>query len=244
MTESLSIVIPVHNEAAKVGADIEAAAEFLLNRNVPGQIIIVDDASTDQTADQARQTRVPDQIPMEVISLAENRGKGCAIRTGVARSTGAFVLFADSGCCIPFDNAEQGIQQIATARCQIAVGSRRHPQTLIKQDRGFYRKLCSRLFNRLTLRMFPELNHLQDTQCGFKVYRGDVARELFALSVIDGFMFDIEILMLAHQQGYAICDFPVEWTCDRDSRLSPSRQGGSVWRDLRAIRGRVPRSDQ
>ncbi|MCH8218076.1 MAG: glycosyltransferase family 2 protein, partial [Planctomycetes bacterium] len=56
---------------------------------------------------------------------------------------------------------------------------------------------------------------------------------------IDGFMFDIEILMLAHQQGYAICDFPVEWTCDRDSRLSPSRQGGSVWRDLRAIRARI-----
>ena len=194
MTESLSIVIPVHNEAAKVGADIEAAAQFLLSRDAPGQIIIVDDASTDHTAAQARQTQVSDQIRIEVISLPQNRGKGCAIRTGVARSTGDYVLFADSGCCIPFDNAERGMEQITPAQCQIAVGSRRHAQTLIEQDRGLYRKLCSWLFNRLTMRMFPELGHLRDTQCGFKVYRGDVARELFALSVIDGFMFDIEIL--------------------------------------------------
>jgi len=243
MTESLSIVIPVHNEATKVAADIETAAAFLSNRDAPGQIIIVDDASTDHTAAQARQTQVSDQIPIEVISLPDNRGKGCAIRSGMARSTGKYVLFADSGCCIPFDNARRGIEQISTSQYQIAVGSRRHPQTLIEQDQGIYRRLCSWLFNRLTMRMFPELGHLRDTQCGFKVYRGDVARELFALSVIDGFMFDIEILMLAHQQGYAICDFPVEWTCDRDSRLSPSRQGGSVWRDLRTIRARIAGDD-
>jgi dolichyl-phosphate beta-glucosyltransferase len=239
MPKRLSIVIPAHNEAHKIGADIRAGADFLTQQDLSGEIIVVDDASTDGTCEQARATSVPKEVDLNIITLAKNRGKGHAVKTGMLRSSGQTVMFADSGCCIPFETALAGMHLIQTQDCHIAIGSRRHQKSVIVKPQGRYRQLCSWVFNRIAILKFPALRHFHDTQCGFKVYQGDVARELFGDSVIDGFMFDIEILMRALQRGYRISDFPVEWTCDHDSRLSPSKHWKAVLHDMNCIKGQT-----
>jgi len=218
----LSIVIPAHNEANKISRDITEAADFLKGANLSGDIIIVDDASTDGPARAARETQVPQGITLKVTTLEQNRGKGFAVKTGMLHSSGRFAMFADSGCCIAFSEALTGIDLIKQGQCHIAVGSRKLESSDIVRGQSLQRRIFSWLFFQVVVRSNQALRHMTDTQCGFKVFDGDIARELFALSVIEGFLFDIEILQLAFQRGYKVDEFPVKWTCDLDSRLSPT----------------------
>jgi dolichyl-phosphate beta-glucosyltransferase len=232
----LSIVIPAYNEANKIGHDILAAATFLQENRMAGEVIVVDDGSSDDTAAWAQKVRLPRDVTLKVIRLERNRGKGHAVRTGILQSTGKVVMFADCGSCIPYPQALDGLALLEKKACQVAVGSRRSVDSTIVQNQSLYRRLCSLAF-RVALRiLLPELRHLDDTQCGFKLYEGSLARTLFAQARIDGFLFDVEVLVLAERHGAKICQFPVLWTCDRDSRLSAAQHSKSVLRELWAIR--------
>ena len=228
----LSIVIPAHNEADKISRDITEAAAFLKDSDLTGEIIIVDDGSEDNTADAARQSQTPADISLKVVSLEVNRGKGFAVKTGMLESTGRFAMFADSGCCIAFEEALTGIQRIKQGQCHMAVASRKLASSDIVRGQSLPRKIFSWLFFQTVVRRTPELRNMSDTQCGFKIFDGNIARELFDLSIIEGFLFDIEILQLAFQRGYKVEEFPVKWTCDLDSRLSPHRHLYPILCDL------------
>ncbi len=232
----LSIVIPVYNEQAKISSDIQASVTFLQAQHLTGEIIVVDDGSTDRTAEQARNVPVPDSIVYTVQHYEFNQGKGYAVRQGVLLSQGQTILFMDSGACVPLTAAVDPLADIQAGRCHIAIGSRRHPDSYITRPQTPYRRLCSATFRKLLNLFLPQLKSYRDTQCGFKLYHGPTARALFAHSQINGFMFDIEILCLALQKGLTIQEFPLTWTCDRDSRLSPSRSFVSILHDLWTIR--------
>jgi dolichyl-phosphate beta-glucosyltransferase len=231
----LSIVIPAFNEAPKIRNDIAAGADFLCDRGLSGEIIVADDGSTDGTANRAQQTRVPDSVVLHVLTLP-HRGKGHAVRAGILASCGQVVLCVDSGGCTPLANALQAIEWIRAGSCQIAVGSRKLAASCIVRGQALHRRACSALLRRAVIWTFPELRRLSDTQCGFKIFAGDVARTLFAESVIDGFLFDVEVLARAIQRGCTVREFPIEWTCDPDSRVSTSRALMPVLRDLVRIR--------
>ena len=232
----LSIIIPAHNEADKISRDITEAADFLRSADLTGDIIIVDDASTDNTTQIAQQTQVPEGVKLKVITLEQNRGKGFAVKTGMLQSTGRFAMFADSGCCIAFSEALTGIQLIKQGRCHIAIGSRKLASSQIVRGQSLQRRICSWLFFHVVVRRTRSLRHIADTQCGFKVFDGDIARELFAASVIEGFLLDIEILLLGLKRGCQVEEFPVKWTCDLDSRLSPHRHLYPILCDLQRVR--------
>jgi len=241
MSVELSIVIPAFNEASKIRGDMERAAGFLLAQGLSGEIIVADDGSTDDTAGRAEQTHVPESVTVRVLTLP-HRGKGHAVRAGVLASCGQEVLCVDSGGCTPLANAIQAIKWIQAGSCQIAIGSRKLAASCIVQRQAIHRRACSAIFRRAVVWSFPALRGLSDTQCGFKVYAGDVARALFAESAIDGFLFDVEVLARAIQKGYTVREFPIEWTCDLDSRLSTSKALMPVVSDLIRIRrllGRV-----
>jgi dolichyl-phosphate beta-glucosyltransferase len=235
----LSIVIPAYNERPKIRSDILDAADFLRAQNLAGEILVADDGSSDGTGEQARATAVPAPVTLHVIPCAEHKGKGYAVRAGVIASSGRIVLCADSGGCVAYSAALPAMGWIQDKTCQIAIGSRKLPDSRILRGQPWHRRISSRAIRLVLVRAFPELRDLSDTQCGFKLYSGPLARELFAESIIDGFLFDVEILVRAIRKGYAIRQFPIEWTCDPDSRLSAGRSIGPVLADLARIRKAV-----
>ncbi|MGB3086868.1 MAG: glycosyltransferase [Phycisphaerae bacterium] len=219
----LSIVIPAHCEGHKIGRDVEAAAAFLVRQGLKGEIIVVDDGSSDETAQAAERAAVPPGVERRVIRYTPHRGKGCAIRTGMREARGDYAMFADSGLCVPYENALRGLDLIRRGECDIAHGSRKLPESVIRRAQPLHRRILSRLFRTLLFTLVGIPRDLTDTQCGFKIYRGDVARELYSACGADGFMFDVEVLLRAGRKGYRVREFPVEWRCDLDSRLKPAR---------------------
>jgi len=225
----LSIVIPAFEESKKISRDIESAAKFLESSHLAGEIIVVDDGSKDNTSEAAETVKIPPQVTRRVIRCQKHHGKGYAVRTGIMESKGEYVMFADSGCCVPYEDALQGLELLKNGQCDIAHGSRKMQGCHIGKAQSLYRRICSRIFHWYVIVRMKIPSELTDTQCGFKIYRGDAARNLYGESTTDGFAFDIEIIMLAQKKGCRIKEFPIRWSCDRDSRLSPTR---SVWHIL------------
>jgi dolichyl-phosphate beta-glucosyltransferase len=239
----LSIVIPAYEEGHKIARDVEAAAEFLQANDLRGEILVVDDGSGDNTSQAARNVPVPEGIERRVLRYETHRGKGYGVRTGMVQTTGKYVMFADCGLCIPYGNALEGLELLKRDVCDIAHGSRRHIQSDILQEQPWHRRLLSRTFKTTVRLMLKIPRELTDTQCGFKVYKGDVARALYSQCITDGFMFDIEIILLALRKGYRIGEFPVEWACDPDSRLSVTRTPWPVLAELRTLRRAMANHD-
>lgn len=232
----ISIVIPAFNEAGKIGRDVEAAFTFLSENGFGGEVIVVDDGSSDDTAGEARRANVPPPLRKTVLRMESNSGKGAAVQRGILESRGEVVLYADSGTCIPFANALPVIKRIAAGELDIALASRRLKGTVIRRDRPLRRRVISRLFHRAAIIIAGLPRWVTDSQCGFKVYEGKAARELFAALVTPGFLFELEIILKALRRGYRLEEFPVEWTCDLDSRLRPGSQAGSVLKELLQVR--------
>ena len=229
---NVSIIIPAFNEQHKIQQDIVAADRFLTSDNLSGEIIVIDDGSTDKTSAAAKKATANIQTSCIVERLKKNYGKGRAIRTGILKSRGKYVIFADSGVCVPFEYVKVGVELIESNQCQIAHGSRKMSEGHISRPQSFYRRICSGLFHWFLIHDIKHLGNLTDTQCGFKLYRGDIARELYAQSTINGFTFDIEIILMALSRGYTIKEFAVDWTCDPDSRLKPIHVAIRVFMDL------------
>ncbi len=232
----LSIVIPTLNEEHKIEKDVAENARFLHDSGLSGEIIIVDDGSTDNTAKAASSVHVPPDIKLNVIHYEPNRGKGYAIRTGMKESLGDYVMFADSGLCVPLGFIKTGLSMLQSGTCDIAHASRRHPRSVIRHGASFRRKILSLAFRTLIPPFMGIRTKTTDTQCGFKMYRGSVARELYAECKTDGFMFDIEIILRAEKKGYSIAEFPIEWTADRDTRIRIGHTAERMFTELTAIR--------
>jgi len=228
----ISIIIPAYNEQNKISTDIFAADNFISTNNFAGEIIIVDDGSSDNTYDVAISLKEKIQSKLIVLMLDENFGKGRAVREGIINSSGNIVMYADSGLTIPFENALTGIKLIKDALCDIANGSRKMKGSKIIKGQDIDRRFISTIFNFLVKYILNIPKEMTDTQCGFKIYKGDVARRLFEKLNINGFLFEIELIQLAIKEKIKIIEFPVAWKCDRDSRLSVSKSSKRIFYDF------------
>ena len=232
----ISIVIPAFEESNKIASDVKAAAEFLDDNHFTGQIIVVDDGSKDNTAQAAKDVEISPRVQLNVIRYEQHRGKGYAVRQGIKQSSGEYVMFADSGCCVPYKDILRGLDLLKSGECDIAHGSRKIRGCHIEKAQSLYRRICSKLFHWFVIHYMKIPIELTDTQCGFKIYRGEVARDLYGQCITDGFAFDIEIIIRAQKQGYRIKEFPIDWTGDPDSRLSPTRSSWRILSELLTIR--------
>jgi dolichyl-phosphate beta-glucosyltransferase len=237
----LSIVIPAFNEASKIGRDVTEAAAFLLRHELSGEIIVVDDGSSDDTAAVAESTPVPDGIHRRAIRYEHNVGKGHAVKIGMAATEGQYAMFADSGMPVQYEYAWHGMQLLRSGMCDVAHASRWAGGSKILRRQNLYRRTVSRIVRSMLPFFAGFPRGITDSQCGFKLYLGDVARELYRNCQTTGFMFDSEIILRARREGYRICEFPVEWSWDPDSRLHPAREPLHVLKDLFLIRWRVRR---
>jgi dolichyl-phosphate beta-glucosyltransferase len=219
-TMELSIIIPAYNEGKKITRDIRAAVAFLNKENIAGEVLVVDDGSKDDTVAQVNS--LLDECPqLRLLTYGRNFGKGYAVRFGMQHSKGQFALFADAGLCVPYEMALVGLTYLKTDMCDIAIANRRLGGSLVAGQK-LYRLIGSRL-NSWIVRLFMGIPwHLTDTQCGFKLFKGSIARELYATVKTDRMMADIEMLLRAVRAKHRILNFAVAWTNDPDTRFNPT----------------------
>ncbi len=231
-----SIIIPVYNEIKKISQDIKEAEAFLMENKIDSEIIIVDDGSSDGTKEKALEKAKTSKIPVHVLGYDNHMGKGTAVKTGIIQSKGKFVMFADSGSCIPYRYAETGLDFIKNKTCHIAHGSRKLKDSIITRPQPWHRKIMSKLINIVLVIWAGLPRYFTDTQCGFKIYDGEIARELYRDCQTQGFLFDIEIILRAVKKEYLIKEFPVHWTADLDSRLEPFKNFMNIFTEVYRIR--------
>ncbi len=197
----LTVVVPAFNEARRIEASLEKLLAYLPAHFARFEIVVVDDGSDDGTA-QLVESRFAGRV--RLVHRSFRGGKGAAVRAGVKAATCAWILMVDADLSIPIGEIEK--LDAATARAPIVIGSKRAPGSDIRYPplRRFFGGLGQRLISTCVVGGF------HDTQCGFKLYRADIARELFAAGRIDGFGFDFEVLFLAKRAGYAVAEVPVQ----------------------------------
>jgi dolichyl-phosphate beta-glucosyltransferase len=205
---ALSVIIPAYNEARRLPPHLGAVLAYLRARYPDFELIVVDDGSRDETAAAVR-AALAGEPRARLLAYRPNRGKGYAIRTGVLASRGARVVFLDADLSTPIEEIPAALERLE--RADVVIGSRDLPASDIRAPQPFYRRLASEIFKWVRYLMVG-LWRIHDTQCGFKAYRGGVARQLFALAQVDRFMFDVEVLYLAERAGLRIEEMPVRWT--------------------------------
>jgi glycosyltransferase involved in cell wall biosynthesis len=234
----LSIVVPAYNEEHRLLPTLERLHRYLASQPLRYEIVVVDDGSRDGTCDLVERT-IPSIPGLRLVRQMPNRGKGAAVRTGMLAARGQIRVMCDADGSMPPEQLPGLLAPIVACKASIAIGSRYAPgaKTDVKQPR--YRVLWSRLCNRVIQRSL--VPGVKDTQCGFKAFTAEAARELFGVARIDGWAFDLEILALARRRGWAIAEVGVEWTDDRRSRVNPLVDMWKVVREALTIRRNLRR---
>lgn len=228
----LSVVLPAYNEADRIGAAVNDIIHGIpASIGAAWELIVVNDGSSDDTSAVAG--RFEGQVPcLRVIDQPVNQGKGAAVRAGVLASRGDFVLFADADGATPFVESHallEGLQDGA----DISVGTRVHRNV----KRSLPRLLMSSTF-RLAVRWIVKVR-VSDPQCGFKMFCGDHARQLFRLAGETGYLFDLEILGLAQSRGLTIQEFPITWREIPGSHVRIIRDSWRMFQGLWRVRSAI-----
>jgi dolichyl-phosphate beta-glucosyltransferase len=189
---------------------------------------VVDDGSRDATAATVEQSQATTGGRVRLLRMPENRGKGAAVRAGVLASRGAEVLVSDADLATPIEELPKLRARLA-AGCDIAIGSRALDGSDIRVRQHPARELMGRTFNAVVRMLL--IPGIRDTQCGFKLFRGPAARELFAVATVDGFAFDVEILLLARGR-YRVAEVPVVWRHVAESKVSLGRDAARMLLDV------------
>ncbi len=230
----LSIVIPAFNEEARLGPTLRDYVAYCRRTRRHTELIVVDDGSLDRTSVVVN--TLESEFPeVRLIRLAENHGKGHAVRSGVVNAQGKLVLFADADGATPLSEIERLEAAIADG-ADVAIGSRALQDTRVRVDARLYRRVIGRIFHGLVETL--TVSGVKDTQCGFKLFRGPVAHDLFSRMRIQGFSFDVEVLMMAQRRGYRIAEVPVNWAHQPGSKVNLVTDSAVMLRDLFVIRGR------
>lgn len=233
----LSVVIPAYNEAERLGPSLRRVVEYLRGREVDYELLVVDDGSRDTTV------AVAERFAAEGVRLLRhpaNRGKGAAVRTGVMATRGARVLLSDADLSTPIEEVEKLEPRLGSdGGAELVFGSRGVAGADIREHQPFYRELMGKTFNRI-IRLLG-VRGIRDTQCGFKLLQGDVARTLFADMLVEGFAYDVELVWLARRRGYRVAEVGVVWINSKDSRVDPVRSSLAMLRDVLLLRLRHAR---
>jgi dolichyl-phosphate beta-glucosyltransferase len=210
------VVIPAFNEQTRLPPTIHAVENYLRESNRRTELIIVDDGSSDQTA-EAVDGMIQAGLRLHLLRHDRNLGKGAAVRTGMLAATGRLVLFTDADLSTPIADVERLIAALEGG-ADVAIGSRALDRSLIEVHQPWIRDRMGRVFNLFVQAIL--LPGLKDTQCGFKAFRRAAARDLFGATLSDGFEFDTEVLYRARRSGLAIREIPVHWRNSPDTRVN------------------------
>ena len=226
----MSIIIPAYNEQSRLPNTLEQAFHFLGKQSFKSEVVVVENGSTDKTFEVAQ--KFAERHKNLRVIHTEERGKGGAVQRGVREAGGEYVFICDADLSMPVEEISKFIPP-ALKDFDIAIGSREAPGA-VRYNEPYYRHLTGRVFNMLIRLMV--LPNLQDTQCGFKCLRAEVARDIFPFQTITGWAFDVELLYIAHYHGYRILEIPIDWYFNADSKVRVLRDSWRMFIDLLVIR--------
>jgi glycosyltransferase involved in cell wall biosynthesis len=227
-----SFVIPAYNESGRIRPTLDALLRYIQEQNWDAEILVVNDGSSDNTAQIVREYgKMHPQILL--VENPGNRGKGFSVRNGMLHARGDVCLFTDADLSSPITEAPKLFAAIAEG-ADIAIGSRWLRTELQTERQPLYRQAFGRIFN-VALRVVLGLS-FADTQCGFKAFRRDAGQQIFPLQRIERWGFDPEILFLARRAGLKVEEVPVVWAHSEGTRLNPLRDGLRMFVELLRIR--------
>jgi len=236
----LSIVIPAYHEARRLPRTLEALMRFGGEMGWPCEVIVVVEQGSDGTLEIAAAFAAR-QADFVVIDNAVQRGKGYAVRTGMQRARGELVFYMDADLSVPLGEVVAFVEHFrAHPEVDVLIGNRQHAASRITRAQSWLRRTMGQTFNRILQAV--ALAPARDTQCGFKAFRRAAAGEIFARQRLDGFAFDVEVLLLAERLGYQIADLPVEWINSPESKVSIVRDSWQMLRDALRVRRLVERT--
>ena len=228
----LSIVVPCYNEEQRLPRTIEQIQRFLDGKNAPYELILVDDGSGDGTR-QIMDAAAERHKSVRVELLPHNRGKGRALAVGVEAAKGDEVLLTDADLSTPIEELDK-LQAALNNGAGVAIGSRALRASRVEVSQPIYRVLMGKGFNLIVQAVL--LPGIWDTQCGFKLFRADVAHRVFAGLTTDGFGYDPEVLYRARKQGVKIAEVPVVWRNSAPTKVSAVRSSLDMLRHVFRVR--------
>ncbi len=205
----LSIVVPAFNEERRIGPTLARLLDYGKRRLAGFEILVVDDGSTDRTREVVEDLARAEPA-LKLVRLPENRGKGAAVRRGMLEAKLRHVLFTAADLSTPIEDVELLFGELD--HVPVAIGSRALAGSRIEERQPFYREWMGRGFNLLV--QGAALPGIHDSQCGFKLFALEAAREVFSRARLDGFAFDVEALFLCRKLGLRVAEVPVHWKND------------------------------
>ncbi|HKQ77902.1 MAG TPA: dolichyl-phosphate beta-glucosyltransferase [Blastocatellia bacterium] len=215
----LSIVIPAYNEENRIGRTLTETFDYLDKQNYSSEVIVVNDGSTDHTAQTVRNFESRSGGGLRLIENPGNRGKGYSVRNGMLQAAGEIALFYDADLATPTSEIVKVIEPIARDSYDVVFGSRALDRSLIGTHQSAFRETLGRGANLVQFALTGL--RFKDTQCGFKAFRREAAQSVFRLQQIEGFGFDPEILFIAKKQGWRLLETSVRWNHVEGSKLNP-----------------------
>jgi dolichyl-phosphate beta-glucosyltransferase len=228
----ISVVIPAFNEELRIAGTIQSVHDYLQKRYASYEIVVVDDGSTDATSTIVA-ALAKEQNNLRHVRQSVNSGKGLAVKAGIFAASGNIIVMSDADLSTPIGESEK-LLSCYEEGFDLVIGSRGLKESDIVVRQPWYRGRMGKIFN-FFVRLLV-IGDFRDTQCGFKMFRRDVARELFSRCRISHFCFDVEILFIAKKRGFRIKEVPIQWINSPDSKVRVFRDSLRMLIDLVIIR--------
>ncbi len=212
----LSVIVPAYNEEERLPKTLREIDDYLKKQNFSFEIVVVSDGSTDRTC-QVVENLKSEIENLKLICEKENRGKGYGVKRGMLTSQGKFRLFTDADNSTPIPQIEKFWPEFEKG-ADIVIGSRDLKGAVLDPPQPLFRRFVGEVFKYLR-KIIVGLWEIEDTQCGFKCFRGDAAEKIFPKCKIERFAFDPEILLIAKKLGYKIKEVPVYWKNEPHSKV-------------------------
>jgi dolichyl-phosphate beta-glucosyltransferase len=226
----LTLIIPAYNEERRLPDSLARIADFVEAQDYETEVIVVNNNSSDRTprvVEEFARTR-----PYVRLLHEPTQGKGAAVRTGMMAGRGEYLFICDADLSMPIQEVQKFMPP-ALNGYDVAIASR-EAEGARRYNEPEYRHVMGRVFN-LIVRLLA-VPGIQDTQCGFKVFRRDVALDVFPAQTLAGWAFDVEVLYIARRRGYRLVEVPINWYYSASSRISPLRDSINMLLEVLRVR--------
>lgn len=227
-----SLIVPCYNEQHRIERNVKKILKFMSGHAKKGELIFVDDGSTDTTVSQLTAFLLSQHVPFSLLSLPRNAGKGAAIKKGALHAKGTYILFTDLDLSVPLTYVDALLKNLE--KNNIVIGVRRNTESKIIKRQPLLRELLGRIYTNYA-RTILQLEH-RDMTCGFKGFQRSTAKKLFLMQRINRWAFDSEILYLAKKYEMTVYELSIVWKNDTNTKVTIVRDAFFSFIDVLRIR--------